>query len=239
MRASAPAGGGSGSGSVRRLALSDSYTGPAARVSRFDGSRWSALTAIPDVGWVADISCVSSVFCLATSGAGAQIYDGTSWSSPASTGLSDPAYVSCSSSTFCLADDFHGMASAFNGHTWSYPVRADVYGGDTSSVSCVSASCCAATSYGGTLSTFDGMAWKSPAFADTTHLVSVSCPSSLLCVAVDAVPYEPQSSILEYTGVSPTQRIDPIADTSLGDVSCPTSTFCVAVAEDGRIVFGR
>ena len=116
----------------------------------FDGTSWSALTAIDShPGGLSSVSCSSATFCVAVDVDGnAQTYNGTSWSTPTSVdGTSNIASVSCASASFCVAVDASGNAVTFNGSSWSAPVLIDA--GGVSSVSCPSTSFCMAVDGGG------------------------------------------------------------------------------------------
>ena len=170
----------------------DSYT--------FNGTSWSAATTIGNGESFDGVSCPSSSFCAAVghNGSGA-VFDGSSWSTPASI---DPngqslSSVSCPSSSFCVAVDGAGNALTFNGSTWSAPASIDPNGQGLSSVSCPSSSFCVAVGGAGNALTFNGSTWSAPASIDPNGhgLSSVSCSSASFCVAVDAVGDE-----ITYTG---------------------------------------
>ena len=101
--------------------------------------------------------------------------------------------VSCPTPTFCMAVDAGGDAIAFNGTSWSAPVRVDPSGG-LSSVSCTSATYCLTVSraqHG--FAVYDGTSWTAlaspPSRVTGSDFASVTC--SVLqgidnCAAVSA-----------------------------------------------------
>ena len=108
----------------------------------------------------------------------ALIYNGSSWTAPASIdgslGLNS---VSCPSSSFCMAVDFSGNALAYNGSVWTAPA---LVGGTHSlgSVSCPSSSFCAALDFTGLAITYDGSSWAAPVVSPTSDSLVMSLPVS-------------------------------------------------------------
>jgi hypothetical protein len=124
---------------------------------------------------------------------------------------------------------------------WFAPVHIDsASGGNTlTSVSCVSPTFCVAVDNGGNNSDghalyFDGVRWSAPALMDTDEYgpVSVSCPTSSFCMAVDgSAGTNGGGSALMFNGHTWTAPA-PVSSSGLSAVSCASSSFCVAVNQD-------
>ena len=91
-----------------------------AQYAVYDGNSWSAVSGVPGVVRLQNVSCLSSTFCLATSEGQMASFNGSTWSSPTGLPLS-PKDISCVSETFCAAIDEEGEAATFNGSSWSSP----------------------------------------------------------------------------------------------------------------------
>ena len=163
------------------------------------------------------------------------------------------ALVSCTSTSFCLAvaagvaqglpaasGTYTGESSTYNGHTWTAQVAFGSTGNPSgnpytngysvTSLSCAPATtfCVAVDSFGSAM-TFNGSTWSAPDDIDgTTSLVSVSCASASLCVAVDH-----NDNVFTYTGA----WSGPVAIGfgSLNAVSCASVSFCDAVYGTGDV----
>jgi hypothetical protein len=193
-------------------------------------------------GHMHSVSCVSTTFCAAVDQEGnALIYNGTSWTLPAT--IDNPSVVaqldsvSCVSSSYCVAVDQRGGALTYNGTVWT---RLAIDGTtELPSVSCASTTFCAAVDTAGKAFVFSSGAWSGATVDGTTALKSVSCPASGFCVSVDKA-----GNWLSYNGSSwsapaniDTQLIGtptPVPTAvALNSVSCASSSFCVAVDARG------
>lgn len=200
----------------------------AGHVFTYDGSGWSASSpGLP----VVSLSCASATFCVALGDSQAEVWDGTSWSAPATVSSDDNlASVSCPAATFCLAVSSAGNSYTFDGTSWGAKTPFDTGAGDVSQVSCGSASMCVAIDQDGQAVTYTGV-WAAPVRVanGVTTMYSVSCPSSTFCLADDSgqfYPFDGSTWGAQVYGVQPSQP---------GDVSCASDTFCVIVEADGSV----
>jgi len=211
------------------------------RVTRYNGSTWSAPVTIDPGQALRSMSCPTASFCAVTDDVGNVLtWNGTTWSAPAPVGLSFSAVVSCASANLCLAvgDDGSpsGAQSQYDGVSWSTVTP----GAPTlmSLVSCADTVCVAVapaypgnTAVNSTSSTFSGTAWSSLVVVEADRtLVDASCASSTFCAAVDAT-----GTAYTYNGTtwSAGVRIDNVAVPTA--ISC-TSAFCVVVDDGGGAV---
>jgi hypothetical protein len=134
--------------------------------------------------------------------------------------------VSCTSSAFCVTVGENGLASTYNGVSWS-PAQSIDEGIQLDAVSCASPSFCVAVDSDGNALLYNGTSWTSqPSIDPGTQLNSVSCVSTTFCMAVDD-----RGDVLAYNGVSWTTS-DANGDV-LGAVSCPSDSFCATVGYAG------
>jgi hypothetical protein len=177
------------------------------------------------------VSCATASFCAAVdANDNAMLYNGSSWTAPASVKGSVPIRldaVSCPSSSFCLAGG--GEFLTYNGSSWSKPAHLELA---LVSVSCPSASFCVGV-VGGDAFTYNGSSWSAPSEIDSPAeeefgLGSISCPSSSFCMAAD---YE--GNVVTYNG-SWSEPKDIDGSQGIGSVSCPSSSFCMAVDWGGN-----
>lgn len=190
---------------------------------RFDGTRWSARTALTGAQYVESVSCPSASFCMATDQfRHVMTYSGSAWSAPVA--LDTPAdvqlQVSCASATHCVAVDGTNQGFAFDGKTWSAPMDDHLQTGQIARISCVGPAFCLAVSDGSS-ATFDGRNWGPRGFAAGAEFVEyVSCLSATYCRAIDQA-----GSTVVYDG----QGWGNPSPTGMGvgfELSCPTTTFC-------------
>jgi len=130
--------------------------------------------------------------------------------------------VSCTASTFCVAVGDDGLASLYDGVSWSPPQEID---GNIQldSVSCTASTFCVAVDSEGDALTYNGTSWTSqPSIDPGTTFNSVSCVSTTFCMAVDG-----QGNAFSYNGAG-WMKSD-ASGSLLGTVSCTSSTFCVSV----------
>jgi hypothetical protein len=79
--------------------------------------------------------------------------------------------------------------------------------------------------------------WTTTSVYPTAGLVDVSCPTDLMCVAVDR---RDVLTSLTLAGPRPAFTTIPIVRYStLTGISCPSPSFCVAVDNAGRVTVGQ
>jgi hypothetical protein len=182
------------------------------------------------------VSCRSSSFCVAvgfaSSASGfqgiAQIYNGTSWTSPAVVDA-DGGFeaVSCASTTFCVATDSNGRGLRFNGSSWAAPSTITGFGTLVTSVSCPTTTYCLAVGDNGEAAQYNAGYWAATAsFAG--HAAPVSCGSATFCVDGKGSRYNASA----WSQVDGPYTIATVA------VSCPTNSFCAAVDGLGDVALG-
>ena len=194
---------------------------------------WSQPIEVRQGADLTSVSCAGQDLCAATgSGGGIYVYEGSSWSSEAST-ANVFGTVTCPSTSYCAAAgyDSGGNVFTFNGSLWSAPDPVDP-GYKLHSVSCASASFCAA---GASVNMFvyAGGSWSAPYSVDPADIngsgvEAVSCASSSFCVAVDAI-----GNALTYANGSWSSPLDINNGEQLKSISCASSSFCVAVGAVG------
>ncbi|HEV2888553.1 MAG TPA: hypothetical protein VGX49_16705, partial [Jatrophihabitans sp.] len=187
----------------------------------YNGASWTHASNLP-VNSSTDkrVSCASTTFCVANSGANYATFNGSSWSTRTATGqqLFSLNSLSCPSATFCMGTDLGGNAGTFDGTSWS--ARASVTGTVTPwSVSCVSASFCAAVGRTEAV-TFNGTSWSAPSTIDTNRLLSVSCASATNCRASDS-----SGSVLSFDGTHWSASV-PVESSGLAVLSCSSAGTC-------------
>jgi eukaryotic-like serine/threonine-protein kinase len=180
------------------------------------------------------VSCAGQGLCAATaSGGGIYVYQGSSWSSEAST-ANVFGTVTCPSTSFCAAAGYAsgGNIFTFDGSSWSAPDLIDP-GYKLHSVACASASFCVA---GASVNMFvdSGGSWSGPDAVDPNDangngVEAVSCASSSFCVAVDAI-----GNALTYANGSWSSSRAVSGAGVLDSVSCTSASYCVAVDDLGN-----
>ena len=205
----------------------------------YNGSTWKQDTLpyiIGSLGLNGDgnptnggISCVSTTFCMAVTqnfslasiGAIALIYNGSTWKEETVPYVDGNLYsVSCASPSFCMAvGGVSGQVVVFyNGSTWKQENLGVV--ADTNSVSCVSTTFCMASNVGtGGVYIYNGSSWKQDTSAPSGVGGSVLCLSTSFCMVGGYV----------YNGSTWKQvnLPNPYMD-NLGPLSCVSSNFCEA-----------
>lgn len=143
--------------------------------------------------------------------------------------------ISCPSATFCVAVDDGGIATTFNGSSWSWPQMIDPSGaadaqlaGPLSDVSCASTTFCVAVGdSAGRAVMFNGSRWTLTAPLDSkSALALVSCPTATFCMAADTDGY-----VLRYDGASwsaPSQLNG--SGGAFAGLSCVSSSFCALMS---------
>jgi hypothetical protein len=200
------------------------------------------------------VSCVSVNFCVAvgyssaTPGAGAWVWNGTSWTAPAIPGPVGLASVSCTSAVFCEAVGGTPGGSAevatWNGTSWAAQASATGYT-FLNSVSCASASFCAATGFGppgDNAEKWNGSFWSAqstptPAGGNSLGLTAVSCAATGSCEAVGTYNLQSTGAAVNlaevWNGTSWAVQHTPNPAASLGSslsgVWCTSANSCTAV----------
>jgi hypothetical protein len=203
------------------------------------GQRFQVLT---DRRWTASASedvrracSARPMFCLAMSGEGAAVYDGSGWTAfpmPPDE-RPDPSSLSCASPTFCMVVEYaDGTAYVWDGSAWTVAGQFD-HSDLPSSLSCASPTFCAAGLSNGQVAMLDGAAWSTwTVFSDGK--ISVSCTSPTFCAAVNVDGFE---SAFDGTEWSTPRLIDPHHRSSL--VSCASPNFCAAMDVEGYVAVTR
>jgi hypothetical protein len=181
----------------------------------YSGGTWSVTatpTTSPanDYASLTSVSCASSTLCVAEGYLPAGPYEANltedftsgTWSiatqpAPYSTKGSGPPYsdVSCPTTMNCLSvgtallanPTYHdvGIAKAFNGNTWT-AVTVPASSDQLSAVSCPQvADCIVGTPQSGDVLTYLNGVWSSPRQVSNSSILSVSCPTTRFCMAVD------------------------------------------------------
>jgi serine/threonine protein kinase len=196
---------------------------------------WGQPVAVDQGLKLNSVSCAASTLCAAADNAGnLYVYDGTSWSSSASTS-NLLGTVSCPSTSFCATvgyDSSGGNGFIYTGSSWSAPDLIDP-GYKLHSVSCASPAFCVA---GASVNMFvySGGSWSAPESVDPDDgngkgVESVSCVQPSTCAAVDAI-----GNALIYSNGSWSAPDDIDGSAVLDSVSCASASFCVAVDANGN-----
>jgi hypothetical protein len=148
--------------------------------------------------------------------------------------------ISCPQPTFCLAVDDRSFAAAFDGRSWGAPLAITPQPDDgiwVQAVACSGPRFCMVVGAGRTFS-FDGNSFterKSVSPVGFSTLISVSCPTSTFCLAVDN---QHEAYVFDGSTWSAPVTADPNGN-GLTAVSCPDAGFCMAVDGSGRALTYR
>jgi len=215
--------------------------------------KWTSGTALTSAnGGVNAVSCPTSTFCVAVDRSGAvSRFNGSTWSTPqtidATTSLTA---VSCPTATFCVATDALGNYVMMNGETWGQPTSfAGLNSPVMQSVSCASSSFCLAVGETANFSPIDyyfyNGVWSADTVvfspSDTSPFNSVSCTSTLVCLATDL-----GGGVMTFTfSASPTPTLShspsptPINPSVKGfvgqSIACVAATSCVVGSKTNQI----
>jgi hypothetical protein len=146
-----------------------------------------------------------------------------SWSTPKAVDAQSPyglKSVSCVAANFCIAVDSNGNFLSYNGISWSTPQNIDS-SHNFYSVSCVTKDFCVAVDYANVL-VFNGSAWSAPQridFQPADNLDSVSCSSTIYCMAVSSMGFAFTMSGTAWSGPGLIS-----SNGNLFGVSCPPSS---------------
>ncbi|HEV7193282.1 MAG TPA: hypothetical protein VGN35_08760 [Jatrophihabitantaceae bacterium] len=217
--------------------------------SLFDGTSWSAPTALGGLGangWIGSVSCVSATHCVAVGGHTASdgsnpqgisiTFDGTSWSATTTVATSDYlAELSCIATTFCLAVSFSNQVAGYTGTAWTAARTITTEPFHFTDVSCASSAFCMVgyvdANNNARYQIFNGATWTADAPIGTAQHAGLACPSVGFCVEFDA-----QGSTSIYKNgawsTSPVQ-VDPLGQNT-ASVSCRAAHDCVAVDSSGN-----
>lgn len=197
-------------------------------VFRYDGTSWTQLALPGGSGPQAlALTCSSATFCMVIDSSGRSLmYDGASWSSPASIPsgweYAERPSLSCAGSAVCVLDDYGWRTAMFNGSAWTL-VALDKPRGALSAISCDRSHSCAAADHWGNLMTTNGTGWGAPVDSGVEQFsyLSLSCPSHGFCMSVLGSHY------VRYDGTG--WNLQPMIFSAPGDVSCVSATWCLAV----------
>jgi hypothetical protein len=129
------------------------------------------------------------------------------------------------------------IASTSSGHVksavpvaWSGAKTIEPSGGYPSAIACPTASFCAEVDLSGDVATKVAGSWSAPKNIDGAPLVSVSCATSSLCIAIDA------GSAYVFNGSTWVKHLH-LDSEPMTSISCaPSGTTCIAVDTAGRAV---
>ena len=213
----------------------------------YAGSSWASPLAIDPGGHLESVSCPTSNLCVALDTSGnAVVFNGHSWASPTAifgsvSGGTIHVSLSCPTPTFCAAvDRDDGTIVTFNGRSWSAPIYGPANSG---LISCWSRTTCMV---GTAVETYNGHSWSASAETGWSSELSVSCPSSRFCSAVDATVLSDDGGsrgtvVDTYDGdswsVSSPFVLWPDTGNGEGAISCTSSSFCVAIAGSQAALF--
>jgi hypothetical protein len=189
---------------------------------------WSS-TGYAGLPVINNLSCGSSVFCVATNVDEAVTFNGASWSLPVLVSTDDLQSISCSTATSCLAVGSSGLAYSYTQAGWSAgaPFDSD---SEPVQVSCASPTLCAAIDLGGNAFLYTGT-WSAAANLSARRMDSVSCPiGSSFCMALSKGTYYTTGGTTWSSGGA----VDP-GTTSI--LSCASSTYCMATEGSSLYLF--
>jgi hypothetical protein len=234
--------------------------------SIYDGSTWGKAVPVDKVG-LYEVSCPSRRFCamLGENGDDSEAIEinGSASGTPRIAALPvQMTSISCASASFCLAvggvDDQSvdpptvAVETTFDGQSWSQ-LKGLFKGGGLASVSCVSANFCMAVGSGvpstplsistapGIAEYYEGSSWgRGEAIDPDEGLVSVSCASSSLCVALgnpsDAGLVAP-TDVLTFDGSTWSKPTRPDGSSHVIEaLSCAPGGPCIAVDDAGKLL---
>jgi hypothetical protein len=199
--------------------------------------RWVRLGYSPPWLQSQSLSCVTERFCVAVGGQSASIWDGRSWSRPATVdrGSGPLQSVSCPTVTFCMAVDAAGRAVTLHGRSWTQSAVLYPGQGGLVAVSCPTVTFCVAVGgNGGTAVTYRDGRWQAPKTPDPDGdgLDAVSCPTATFCAALDR-----QGGSMTYDGIAWSARTKVVPGRHLVQaLSCPTAASCVTFDIEGQAV---
>jgi hypothetical protein len=203
------------------------------RVSRYDGSTWSAPQSLFTGDEVIHISCGSATFCLAVTRLGdSRVFNGTSWSTHVGAGtvpILGTTTLSCGAPTLCLlGGTFDNKIHRFNGTAWS---SISSPGGLIFALSCASATFCVAVDHLTKAYRFNGAAWSTGTQL-AGAVAGLSCSSSSFCL------YRNDEGLYQrWTGAAWAAAQGGAGSGDGGSVSCLSSTFCIVGGQDGVGVY--
>lgn len=203
-------------------------TGPSHRLA----GHWTAQSAPTATA----VSCTSATFCMTIAPTQWSVWNGHTWTAPASLSFNNGAVLACTGPRFCMATTVYGAVYAWNGSRWTTAVQL---GSSTAlrSISCPTSRFCAVIGQLGDAWQYNGTSWTKGTVVDavsdpTNGPTTISCADPRFCIVGDGM-----SQVTQLVGSRWTvpRVIDPTGQGVLS-VSCPTSTFCLAVTQTGQAV---
>ena len=185
---------------------------------------WSPGSVIePDVTGlqILGLSCAAPAFCVAIDGNHAIVFNGTSWSPPATVNPSPGGVgdVSCVNSQFCMAIDDYGNAYRYDGKTWT-SIHIDSKNPSLTDISCPTTAFCMVDDASGNTLEYVSGSWTKPLVTDPSG-VYVSCASKSYCVALGG-----QGKFLTYNGTSWSKAASTGIAGGVESISCPQVGLC-------------
>lgn len=192
-------------------------------IERFNGTTWTILTSVNPAGTTDNnlngIACAGTAFCFAAGGSASasglntlvEKWNATAWAVSATPNLASTGYgilngVACPTAVLCMAVGQYN--TGFQTRTTS--------------------------------AKFNGTSWTTvtplvPAGATASKLLSVACPSDILCMAVGsyATAAGEKTLIEKWNGsvwsILPSTNVAGAESNVLAGVACPTTTNCFAI----------
>jgi len=207
--------------------------------------RWGSRDYVDVKGGISlvSVSCPTTAFCVAVDNEGYEVtYRHGRWTHGTKVGLHDSMNaVSCASTAFCVAVDDAGFAYTYSSGRWSTGREVDALSnaGGLDDVSCpVAGFCMAVDGMGNEFSLHDGVWTRGERYTDIHSVASVSCASTIFCVAVSATnasyAYTYDNGVWSGGRQLTFDGNDAAAGGALSSVSCATRNFCLAVSGGGQ-----
>ncbi|WP_076263404.1 hypothetical protein [Intrasporangium flavum] len=194
------------------------------RFWRGGGSTWTAAATFdPTSQWVADLSCPTTTFCMATDYLGNAVrWNGAAWGGMSRLGTF-PSSVSCVAATWCMTvDQQQGTSRLWTG-SWQAPVTFDTVNPWTD-VTCASTTACFVFQ-GLDVRRWNGRSWSAPARLFTDAVSQAACAGPRFCIAMTWTGRfrtwnGTAWSSLRSSGVTNPSRL-----------TCPTGSFCMVESD--------
>jgi hypothetical protein len=200
---------------------------------QFNGRRWRVPAAASHhYGFLNDVSCPTSQFCMAVGPYAYVVHRPAGWSRPRPLPVVGGA-VSCSSATFCLVVDTTGHSARWNGHRWG-DLKVVAAHHNLEQVSCAGPRMCLASGDTGRSYRYDGHRWRSAGnpfsiLKRPQDGVALSCVSTRWCLG-SSVSYVGQHWWAVYDGRH-WQRAHRLVGKGLTTAaSCASRHFCVVAS---------
>jgi len=191
-------------------------------------------------GGLTAVSCTSTEFCMAGSGAGDTFtFDGTSWSALGTLSPTGLSQISCATPTFCGALDINGASYFYNGSQWSSAVTIPA-ASQSQWISCpVHGTCVAVDGTATDVNRYDNGKWSAlgtiapstpTGGSEPDEPSAISCAGTRFCAALDNFGEAFTWHGGRWSG--PT-RFDANLLDGVDAVSCASPTSCMLVDDDG------